>query len=194
MNAITLPFHLTLASGSRGRRYLLEKAGYTFDIHPADIDEPTRAEHGSCRQYVQHVSWLKAAAVAPKISEGVVLAADSVAWLDGEVIGKPDDAAHARRILQSLSGRVHELWTGVCLWRVSDGFQLIWQEVTLLKMCELSEADLDSYIASNRWVGASGAYSIQEEGDPYLSIIEGTMSNVIGLPLESLAQGLMLIS
>jgi septum formation protein len=186
----TLPFRLTLASGSIGRRWLLEKAGYTFDVIPANIDEPTEAAHGSCRQYVQHVSWLKAAAVAPVVAEGVVLAADTVGWIDGAVIGKPVDANDARRILRTLAGRVHELWTGVCLWRIADGFQLCWQERTLVRMKPFTQAELDAYIATNRWVGCSGAYAIEETNDPYLVIEDGSLSNVVGLPMESLARAL----
>ena len=186
----SLPFRLTLASGSIGRRWLLEKAGYQFDVLPANINEPTEAEHGSCRQYVQHVSWLKAAAVAPKVADGIVLAADSVGWLDGKVIGKPEDENDARRILNMLAGRVHELWTGVCLWRVADNFQLIWQERTLVRMKQFGDAELDAYLATKRWVGCSGAYAIDEENDPYLTIDDGSLSNVIGLPMESLAKAL----
>jgi septum formation protein len=189
----SLPFRLTLASGSAGRRWLLEKAGYAFDVLPANIPEPTEAEHGSCRQYVQHVAWMKAAAVAPKITEGVVLAADSVGWLDGRVIGKPEDEDDARRILTTLMGRVHELWTGVVLWRVADGFQLSWQERTLVRMRPFAPGELDAYVASRRWVGCSGAYAIEEENDPYLTIEEGSLTNVIGLPMESLEKGLRLM-
>jgi len=185
-----LPFRLTLASGSIGRRWLLEKAGYTFDILPANIDEPTQAVHGSCRQYVHHVSWMKAAAVAPKVADGVVLAADTVGWIDNAVIGKPDDANDARRILRTLAGRIHELWTGVCLWRVADDFQLCWQERTLVRMKPFTEAELDAYIATNRWVGCSGAYAIEETNDPYLVIEAGSLSNVVGLPMESLEKAL----
>ncbi len=188
--AITLPFTLTLASGSRGRRYLLEKAGYTFVIQPSNVDEPTDAEYGSCRQYVQHVAWLKAAAVAEQTKSGVVLSADSVGWIDGKVIGKPNDAADARKIILQLAGRTHELWTGVCLWNVENGFQLQWQELSLVHMKEFSEKELDAYIATNLWEGCSGAYAIQEENDPYLTIESGSWSNVVGLPLESLAVGL----
>lgn len=189
-----LPFRLTLASGSAGRRWLLEKAGYTFTISPADIPEPTEAEHGSCRQYVQHVCWLKAAAVAPKIAEGVVLAADSVGWIDGKVIGKPEDENDARRILKTLAGRVHELWTGVCLWRVSDQFQLCWQERTRVRMKALTDAEVGAYLATRRWVGCSGAYAIEEENDPYLTVEEGSWSNVVGLPMESLEMGFRFLS
>jgi septum formation protein len=188
--ATPLPFRLTLASGSRGRRYLLEKAGYAFDVVPANVDEPTQARYGCVRQYVQELAWLKAAAVAPRIADGVVLAADTVGWLDDNVVGKPDDEADARRILSMLSGRVHELWTGVCLWRIADGWQLAWQERSLVRMRPLAEEEIDSYLATRRWEGCSGAYSIEEQGDPYLTIEEGTLSNVIGLPIETLAVAL----
>jgi len=186
-----LPFRLTLASGSIGRRWLLEKAGYTFDILPANIDEPTEAVHGSCRQYVHHVAWMKAAAVAPNVSDGLVLAADTVGWIDGKVIGKPEDEADARRILKTLSGRVHELWTGVVLWRVEDQLQFCWQERSLVKMRPLSDAEIDAYLTTRKWIGCSGAYAIEEENDPYLTIVAGSLSNVIGLPMESLERVLV---
>jgi septum formation protein len=189
-----LPFRLTLASGSVGRRWLLEKAGYSFDILPANIDEPTEAIHGSCRQYVHHVSWMKASAVAPKVNDGVVLAADTVGWIDGKVIGKPEDEADARRILSTLSGRVHELWTGVVLWRVEDQMQWCWQERSLVKMRTLSARELNDYLQTRNWVGCSGAYAIEEENDPYLTVVEGSKFNVIGLPMESLDRWLPLMA
>lgn len=184
----TLPFKLTLASGSRGRRYLLERAGYAFDVKPSNVPEPTEAVNGNIREYVMHVAWTKAAAVGPTVSEGVVLAADSVGWLDDRVIGKPEDEADARRILERLSGRVHELWTGVCLWRCSDGWQVQWQEVSHVRMKELSSVEIDAYLKTRQWEGCSGAYAIKEEGDPYLTMVGGSTTNVIGLPMESLAK------
>ena len=183
-----LPFRLTLASGSQGRRYLLQRAGYAFDVKPSNVPEPTEAVGGNIRDYVMHVAWTKAAAVGPTVTEGVVLAADSVGWIDGHVIGKPEDEADARRILRTLSGRVHELWTGVCLWRAKDGWQLQWQEVSRVRMKELSDAEIDAYLTTRKWEGCSGAYAIQEEGDPYLTVVAGSVSNVIGLPMESLGR------
>jgi nucleoside triphosphate pyrophosphatase len=191
---IPLPFRLTLASGSHGRRHLLERAGYVFDLKPSNVPEPTEAVNGNIRDYVMHVAWTKAAAVGPTVFDGVVLAADSVGWIDGHVIGKPEDEADARRILQTLSGRVHELWTGVCLWRVTDGWQLQWQEVSRVRMKELSPAEIDTYLKTRQWVGCSGAYAIQEVNDPYLTVVEGSLSNVIGLPMESLAKSLKLLA
>ena len=179
---------LTLASASPARRELLAGAGYVFDILPARIDEPTGEGFHDIRAYVQQVAWLKANAVAPRIDNGVVLAADSVGWLDGQVIGKPGDEADARRILRFLGGREHELWTGVCLWRRPDDVQLAWQERTRVFFQQLSDTELDRYLSSRAWQGCSGAYSIQEKDDPYIRVVEGSLSNVIGLPLESLGK------
>ncbi len=185
-----LPFRLTLASGSHGRRWLMTQAGYAFDVLPANIDEPTEARLGDCRHYVGELAWLKAAAVAPKVADGVVIAADTVGWLNGKVVGKPEDEADARRIITSLAGTVHELWTGVCLWRRPGDFQLCWQERSLVRMKALSAAEIDAYLKTRKWEGCSGAYAIELPDDPYLTVEEGTVSNVIGLPMESLAKAL----
>lgn len=188
--AVAQPFHLILASGSPARRELLEQAGYRFEVLPASIDEPTGENAGDPRYFVQDVAWQKAAAVAPRVADGIVLAADTVGWLNGQVIGKPVDEADARRILRQLGGTVHELWTGVCLWRRPDNVQLQWQEKSLVRFARLSDAELDAYLATRQWQGCSGAYAIQEKDDPYVRLLEGSWSNVVGLPLESLAQNL----
>jgi septum formation protein len=184
--AHSLPTRLTLASSSPARRDLLTEAGYSFDILPANIDEPKGEDASDIRAFVQQVAWLKAAAVAPRVAGGIVLAADTVAWIDGSVIGKPADEADARRILTRLGGREHELWTGVCLWRRPDDFQLAWQEVTRVWFRRLEAAELDAYLATRRWANNSGAYAIEGPDDPYVRVVQGSMSNVIGLPMESL--------
>jgi septum formation protein len=188
-----LPFRLILASGSRDRRKLLEQAGYVFDVIPADIEEPRDAQFNDCRQFVQQVAWMKAQAVAEKVHNGVILTADTVGWHKGKVIGKPDDARHARQILKELGGTIHELWTGCCLWKRPDNWQLCWQEVSRCRVKTFSDAELEAYIATNRWVGCSGAYSIEGENDPYVKVVEGSVSNVIGLPMESLTRMLSLV-
>jgi len=160
-------------------------------VIPSHIDEPTGEGFANPRHYVMTVSWLKAAAVAPQVEDGLILAADTVGWLDGRIVGKPNDIDDARAILTSLSGREHELWTGVVLWRRLDDLQIIWQECTRLFFRKLSTQELDAYLATDTWVGRSGAYAIQEENDPYLHIIEGSLTNVIGLPMESLQRYLL---
>lgn len=185
-----LPFRLILASGSLGRRELLKLHGYSFDVRPANIDEPTEARLGDVRHYVAELAFLKTAAVAKSVADGIVIAADTVGWLDGKVVGKPDDEAHARRILQWLSGRVHELWSGVCLWIRPGDFQIAWQERSLVEMKPLSADEIETYLKTRKWEGCSGAYAIQMPVDPCLKVVEGSASNVIGLPMESLAVAL----
>jgi septum formation protein len=179
------PFRLTLASASPARRYLLERDGYSFEVRPSHVDEPTHAGYSSPRHLVEHIAWLKAAAVAPEVADGVLIAADTVAWLDGQVLGKPADEDDARRILRLLGGRPHELWTGVCLWRRPDDVQLAWQERSLVLLSAMSDAELDAYIASRQWADNSGAYAIKETEDPHVRVVEGSVSNVIGLPMET---------
>jgi septum formation protein len=188
--ATPFPGRLILASGSHGRRYLMQQAGYPFEVMPANIDEPTEARLGDCRHYVGELAWLKADAVAPKVDDGLVIAADTVGWLDGKVVGKPEDEADARRIIQSLAGTVHELWTGVCLWLRPGDWQFCWQERSLVRMKGLSDAEIDAYLKTRKWEGCSGAYAIELPHDPYLTVEDGFASNVIGLPMESLAKAL----
>ena len=188
-----LPFRLILASGSPARRELLTRYGYTFTVQPAQVEEPTEAGHGDPRSYVQTIAWMKAAAVAATVDDGVVLAADTVGWCDGRPVLKPDDEADACRILRMLGGRHHELWTGVCLWRKPDGLQLAWQEVSRVHMRAMTDAQLNEYIRTRQWVGCSGAYAIKEDGDPLLTV-EGSVTNVVGLPMESLGRWLPLLA
>jgi septum formation protein len=152
---------------------------------PSVIDEPAGDGFTDPRSLVEHIAWLKAAAVAPRVETGVVLAADTLGWIHGRPIGKPADEADARRILRTLSGTEHELWTGVCLWRRPDDIQITWQEVSYVAMAPLSDAELDTYLATRTWEGCSGAYAIQEKDDPYVRVVRGSLSNVIGLPMET---------
>jgi septum formation protein len=178
------PVRLILASGSLGRRELLARAGYSFEIMPADVEEPTGG-FADPRTMVQNIAWLKAAAVAPRVDRGLVLAADSIGWIDGQPILKPADEADARRILRTLAGREHELWTGVILWRRPDDLQVAWQEVSRVAFAPLTDTQIDTYLATRLWRGCAGAYAVQEEDDPYVRVVRGSVSNVIGLPMET---------
>jgi septum formation protein len=185
------PMRLILASASPARRELLARLGYSFEVLPADIDEP-QSGFRDPRTFVQTVSWLKAAAVAPRIDEGIILAADTIAWINDHPILKPADEDDARRILREMANREHDLWTGVVLWRQPDDLQIAWQEQTRVAVAPLSDAELDTYLATRSWRGHSGAYAIQEKDDPYVRVVRGSISNVIGLPLESLRKYLPL--
>jgi septum formation protein len=182
---------LILASASPARRELLARLGHPFEVMPADIDEP-ESGFADPRTFVQTVSWLKAAAVAPRIDEGLILTADTIAWINDHPILKPADEADARCILREMAGREHDLWSGVVLWRRPDDVQIIWQEQTRVAVAPLSEAELDVYLATRSWRGHSGAYAILEKDDPYVRVVRGSITNVIGLPLESLMRYLPL--
>lgn len=185
---------LILASGSSGRRELLTKAGYVFEVRPSNIDEPTGEGVTDPRRFVQELAWRKAAAVALAVPDpAVVIAADSIVWHQGRIIGKPEDEADARRILSSLAGTTHELWTGVCLWRRPEDLQVVWQELSRIRFKQLSSIELEALIATGDWQGKSGGYGIQAEADPFISIESGSFSNVVGLPMESLAKYLCLL-
>jgi septum formation protein len=183
---------LILASASPARRELLGRLGLPFEVLPAHVDEP-EGGFADPRSFVQAVSWLKAAAVAPKVERGLVLAADTIAWVNGHPVLKPADEADARRILRELAGREHELWTGVVLWRRPDGLQVAWQECSRVAFAPLGDAELDRYLATRSWRGHSGAYAIREQDDPYVRVVSGSVSNVIGLPLESVLDHLPLL-
>jgi septum formation protein len=192
--ATPAPDRLILASGSPARRDLLSRAGLAFEVMPAAVDEPTGEGFSDPRHYVQAVAWLKAAAVAPRVADGLVLAADTVGWLDGHVIGKPADDQDARRILTALGGREHELWTGVILWRRPDDLQFAWQERSLVHFRALTESELDGYLETRQWQGCSGAYAIRDHDDPFVQLRAGSLSNVVGLPMESLGHVLAWLS
>jgi septum formation protein len=186
-----LPFRLILASASSARRYLLSRDGYDFTVQPSHVDEPIGEDFHDPRALVAHIAGLKAATVAKQLAGSpdrtVILAADSLGWHAGKPIGKPADEADARQILQTLMGTEHELWTGVCLWLSPGDVQIAWQEVSRVAMSRLPEDQLEAYLRSKAWEGCSGAYAIQESGnDPLVSVVSGSITNVIGLPMETL--------
>jgi septum formation protein len=190
--AASKPLRLILASASPARRELLARLGYPFEVVPADIDEPESGFQDP-RSFVQFVSWNKAAAVAPRFDQGIILAADTIGWINDHPILKPRDEADARRILLEMAGREHELWTGVVLWRRPDDLQIVWQQQTRVAVATLTHAELDVYFATRSWRGHSGAYAIQEKDDPYVRVASGSITNVIGLPLETLVEYLRLV-
>jgi septum formation protein len=178
---------LILASGSPQRKRLLSEAGYAFEVIVPEDGEPCPAAFTDAAAYVEHTAWLKARQVAARVNDGIVLAADTVVALGGKIIGKPVDRGDARRILQSLSGSEHQCLTGVCLWRRPEDCWIGGVDATDLRMRDLSAVELENYLATDRWVGKAGAYAIQDP-DPYVSIVRGSHSNVVGLPMELVAR------
>lgn len=168
---------ITLASQSPRRRELLAALGVELEIRPAHVDEATRPGEPA-RDYVRRVTREKARAV-----EGaIVLAADTAVVLDGEVLGKPRDDEDARRMLRALSGRSHEVLTGVCVRTpASEREVLVATEVDLAPL----DADrIDWYVATGEPADKAGAYAIQGIAAAFVRAVRGSVSNVVGLPLE----------
>ena len=183
---------IILASGSSGRRWLMEEAGYSFEVKVSQVEEPLGG-FADPASFVQGVAWSKARAVAESMGQAqrtVVIAADTIGWLDGMPLLKPDDADHARSMLTTMQGRIHELWTGVCLWDLAGGWQIHWQEKSLVWVAPMSQEEIGHYLQTRIWKGCSGSYAVNGLEDPIIQILEGSLSNVVGLPMESLAKRL----
>jgi septum formation protein len=179
---------LTLASQSPRRRQLLAEAGYAFDVLPPhEAAEAGRSGRESATELVMRLAGQKAAAVAPLVSEGIVIGCDTVAECNGQILGKPSDRSHARSMLLLLRGRVHHVYSGLCLHRRPDDLRLVRSATTKLKMEALSDQQLEEYLDSNAWQGKAGAFGYQDRLD-WLHVLHGSPSNVVGMPLELLAE------
>jgi septum formation protein len=177
---------LILASASPRRADLLAAAGYTFTIHPTDVDEQLLPGEPAT-DAVARLSRVKAAAV-PAPAEVCVLAADTLVVLDDEALGKPGSAAEARDMLRRLLGRAHEVVTGVTCRR---GPSLITEVVeTRVWMAPLSDAQLDAYLATGEPLDKAGAYGIQGRASRFVTRVEGSYTNVVGLPVAVVARQL----
>lgn len=174
---------LVLASGSPRRQELLQQLGVQFSVHPADIDE-TRYSGEAPRDYVQRMALEKASAVASasQYAATAVLGADTSVVLDDEVLGKPTDHFDALGILARLSGRSHCVLTGVCLLNGSESHSEVVE--TKVEFMQLSRELCEAYLATDEPWDKAGAYGIQGLAGAFVKSIEGSYSNVVGLPLS----------
>jgi septum formation protein len=177
---------LILASQSPRRAELLRNAGICFEVRVAEIDESVR-EGEEPFEYVKRLAREKALGVLEMAPEGaVVIGADTTVVVDGESLGKPMDDEDARRMLERLSGRGHEVMTGVCLaWRNADGDAVaeVEAEVTEVEFSEMSPAEIAAYVASGEPMDKAGAYAIQGRASRWIPRIQGCYFNVVGLPV-----------
>jgi septum formation protein len=181
---LTLPPFI-LASGSPRRVELLRQLIPEFGVVRSDAHELHDASLG-VRRLCEVNAERKALQVSGRYPEHLVLGADTLVWLDGEPIGKPADAHEAKVLLEKLSGRVHEVVTGVCLVHESGRRMRLFSESTRVKFRGLGEDVVTEYLSKVDTLDKAGGYAIQEHGDLIVEQIEGSMSNVIGLPLEPL--------
>ena len=173
---------LVLASQSPRRRELLGQLGLALEVRPAHADEAVLPGE-TPRDFVLRVARAKARAVAGD----VVLAADTAVVLGAEILGKPVDRADARRMLQALSGTVHEVLTAVVVRRAAPALELDAVVATRVRFASLSPAQLDWYVATGEPLDKAGAYAIQGAGGAFVLGVEGSVSNVVGLPVAETA-------
>jgi septum formation protein len=178
---------LILASRSPRRRELLRDAGYEFDI----VVPGESAESGVCTgespaELVARLAKQKAMDVARRRGDGIVLGCDTVVECRGRILGKPSGAEDARAMLVSLRGREHAVYSGLCLWRRPDDRVLVDVAATRLAMDAIPDAAIGEYLASGAWEGKAGAFGYQDRLG-WIHIVEGSESNVVGLPIELLA-------
>ncbi|HKO18962.1 MAG TPA: nucleoside triphosphate pyrophosphatase [Acidobacteriaceae bacterium] len=184
MSHTTQPFRLILASDSPRRRELLTQAGYVFDIEAADVDETPHANE-SPAAYVQRLAEEKARAILARHPHSstplVVLGADTTVVCDNEILAKPDDGAHAIEMLRKLSGRTHEVLTGIAAATHARTISAV--ERTQVAFAEIPAAELDRYCATHEPLDKAGAYGIQGYAARWIPRIDGDYFNVMGLPI-----------
>ncbi|MDI6448406.1 Maf family protein [Anaerobaca lacustris] len=182
---------MILASASPRRRDLLTQAGYAFDVVPSDVDETAFSADGhNSARYAEVLALAKARSVAAQHPDRIVLGADTIVDCAGEIIGKPVDERDAERITRKLFSRPHEVITGLALVRLADGVEIVRSDVTTVYPRTLSDEQIAGHLAGRTWEGKAGAYAIQETGDEFVERIEGSLTNVVGLPMELLEQAL----
>ena len=170
---------LVLASGSPRRRELLAYLGESFDVRAPDIDE-TPLDNEDPAGYVERVARAKAAAVDGEI----VIAADTTVVLDGTIMGKPVDPSDAMRMLRALAGRDHEVLTSLVV--KAQGSLAATVVRTIVTMTPMSAEDIQWYVATEEPLDKAGAYALQGTGGIFVARIDGSASNVVGLPLAEL--------
>ena len=174
---------LVLASGSPRRAEILRAVGWPFETEAADVDESLRGGERPA-EYVERLAREKAARVAGTRLFGLVLGADTVVVCEGEILGKPRDYGDARRMLRLLSGRWHDVLTGVALVRAEDSRAEVAHARTRVRFCSMTGEEIDWYVGTNEPADKAGAYAVQGRAALFIDGLEGDYWNVVGLPVR----------
>ena len=178
--ALKIDRKLVLASSSPSRKMLLEQAGVSFEVVVSGVDETVPASL-SPAQTVELLAERKGKAVLPLRPDKPIIAADSVVSIDGLILGKPKDDQEAKATLRRLSGRTHQIFTGVCL--LASGREEVFHQSTKVTFYPLTEEEIADYVALGESQGRAGAYGIEGIGVVLVQSIEGDYSNIVGLPV-----------
>jgi septum formation protein len=173
---------VVLASSSPRRAEILERAGWPHEIMVAGIDE-SHLPGEDAAAYVQRLARSKAEAVATRLEKGLVLGADTTVVIANQILGQPCDEADARRMLDLLNAKWHEVLTGVAVVRVG-GQSRVAHETTRVRFAEMTASEIDWYISTGEAYGKAGAYGIQGKASLFIEEIEGDYFNIMGLPIR----------
>jgi septum formation protein len=174
---------LVLASASPRRAEILSLVGWPFEVSISNIDESIK-DSETASSYVERLAKEKAMFAAQGRLFGLILGADTVVTIDNIILGKPKDAEDARHMLKILSGRWHEVLTGIAIFRVEDGLNIAAHERTRVRFKELSDSEIDWYISTGETMDKAGAYAVQGKAAIFIEKIEGDYWNVVGLPIQ----------
>lgn len=176
-----------MASASPRRRQLLAQAGYKFTVVVPDIDELAfPSECVSPCEYAKRLALAKAKNVAAKFPESLVIGADTVVDYEGKIIGKPSDAKEAEQITKKLFSKPHKVITAVAIVRLSSDTEVVESDTTTVHPRKMNAEQIAEHIKGGSWRDKAGAYAIKETGDEFIEKIEGSLTNVMGLPMELL--------
>jgi septum formation protein len=176
---------IVLASASPRRAEILRTVGWPFEAFAVDVDE-SRNKDEAAPTYVERLACEKAAAAAIHRPSRLVLGADTVVVVDDEILGKPHDEEVARRMLRRLSGRWHEVLTGVALVNGQSSRPIVAREITQVRFAAISEVEINWYVSTGEPMDKAGAYAIQGRGARLIEEIKGDYFNVVGLPVRLL--------
>ena len=173
-----------LASSSPRRRELLLRLQTPFDIILPDVDESIIPPEGSPETYCTALAELKANDISQHYPNNLVIGSDTIVVLDNNIMGKPEDKVIAQNMLETLSGKTHHVYTGVCLKWADKNIHHLFAEITMVTFRELSEADINHYIESCPPYDKAGSYGIQDWSAVFVKEIKGCYDNVVGFPIS----------
>ncbi len=183
---------IILASSSPRRKALLGRLIDRFYIYPVNVDESHRKGE-SPSQHVRRLARCKAFRAREEGMNGIIIAADTVVAIDGMILGKPENTDEARWMIKKLGGRTHSVFTGICIYDTHTDKIFVKDTESRVTMKELTPQEIEEYMATGEPLDKAGGYAVQGEARVFVEEVEGSWTNVVGLPLETLEEGLTLM-
>ena len=175
---------MILASRSPRRNKLLQRLDYPFDIIPSEVDESKLAPDSNPEQYCIALAEMKANDISQENPDALIIGADTIVVLEGQILNKPLDYAQAENMLSMLSGQTHQVYTGVCLKKMENNIHHTFSEITMVTFRTLDQQDILHYIETFSPYDKAGSYGIQDWSAVYVKNIQGCYDNVVGFPLS----------